>query len=140
VIGMVMWGAHSDKKMERTWHYVLPALVAALGWVLVAVTNLPASRMLGLTCAVTGTYAAFTVFWTLPPQVLSTLARPVGIAFITTFGTLAAILCPLVFGLLRDLTHSWTASVLYVAAMLLVSASLIFLVPIKKSVAESTPT
>jgi ACS family 4-hydroxyphenylacetate permease-like MFS transporter len=73
-------------------------------------------------------------FWTIPPKILSPMARPVGIAFINMIGMISAALSPLVFGFLRDLTHTWMASVLFVGGMLIVSAGLMLLVPAKETV------
>jgi ACS family 4-hydroxyphenylacetate permease-like MFS transporter len=133
IIVMLLWGAHSDKKMERTWHFVLPVLFGSFGWALIGLSGMPAIRMLGLTITAT-LNTAMSIFWTVPPRVLSANACPVGIAFISTCGMISTSINPLVFGLLRDWMHSWTASVLYVAAMLLVSVPLMLMVAVKENV------
>lgn len=135
---MILWSRHSDRKMERTWHYVSAVLLAAIGWALIAWSAHPALRMLGVVCSASGAFTGMTTFWTVPPKVLSPTARPVGIAFINMIGMISAALSPLVFGLLRDLTHSWAASVLFVAGTLVVSAALMVMVNAKENLAPTT--
>jgi ACS family 4-hydroxyphenylacetate permease-like MFS transporter len=135
LIATPLWGAHSDKKMERAWHVVLPLALAALGWIVVAVVKAPELRMLGLIFCFVGVLAGQAIFWTVPPKLLSPAARPVGIAAINCCASIGSALSPLVVGLLRDLTHGWVASLLFVAAVLAGAAFLIFLIPTKENVA-----
>lgn len=129
LIAMPIWGARSDRKMERNWHFALPVLAAALGWFLLAILKMPELRMASLVLCSAGVFSGQVIFWTVPAQVLSPNARPVGIAWISTCGIVAASVSPLVFGFLRDLTNSWFASLIFVAVMLAVAAALFFLVP-----------
>jgi ACS family 4-hydroxyphenylacetate permease-like MFS transporter len=126
-IAMPLWGMSSDRRMERTWHIVAPMLLAALGWALIALVKMPELRMFGLVSVAVGAFLAMSIFWTLPPNVLSSTARPVGIALINTMGICASAISPMIVGYLKDLTHSWTASLMFVVLMLLMGAVLIFL-------------
>jgi ACS family 4-hydroxyphenylacetate permease-like MFS transporter len=134
---MIVWSRHSDRKMERTWHYVSAALMAAVGWALIAWAGMPHLRLLGVVFTAGGAFTAMTTFWTVPPKVLSPTARPVGIAFINMIGMISAALSPLVFGLLRDMTKTWAASVLFVAGMLVVSSMCMLLVNAKEDLAPA---
>ena len=134
VMVMPFWGSSSDRNMERTWHIVLPMVLAAFGWVMVAVVKMPEVRMLGLIFSSVGNFAAQVVFWTVVAHIPSPRARPVGIAFVSSCGVCSASLSPLLVGWLRDLTHSWAASLLFVAAMVLGSAALVFLIPAEEKV------
>jgi len=127
-IAMPLWGARSDRKMERTAHLVLPIILAALGWLLVAFVHAPEVRMLGLIFCSVGAFAGMTIFWTIPPMVLSGAGLPIGLAFINMIGLSASSLSPLVVGFLKDLTHSWVSSLLYVVVMLVGAAGLVTLV------------
>ena len=128
LFAMLFWGAHSDRNMERAWHYAIPLLMAFCGWIMVAWLKQPEVRMLGLVFTSVGTFVAMTIFWTLPPQFLSPSARPVGIAFLNSCGMIAAASSPLLVGFFRDLTNSWKAGLGFVAVMMLVSAVLVFAV------------
>jgi ACS family 4-hydroxyphenylacetate permease-like MFS transporter len=136
LVAMLIWGARSDRRMERTWHFVMPMALAALGWLLVAVAKMPELRMLGLIFGCSGVLTAMTIFWTIPPHVLSSAGRPVGLAFINSCGMIAAASSPLIVGFFRDLTHSWAASLIFVAVMMVISATLVLLVPAKEAIAH----
>lgn len=123
---MPLWSARSDRKKERTRHIVLPMGLAALGWTLVAIAPQPWLRFIGLVCVSIGAFAAMAVFWTVPPVVLSAAARPAGIAFISSCGILASATSPLLVGGLRDLTGSFTASILFVALVLMAAGALVY--------------
>jgi ACS family 4-hydroxyphenylacetate permease-like MFS transporter len=128
-IALPIWSAHSDRKMERTWHLVAPLVLAALGWVMVAFFQPPEARMLGLVFCSVGAFVAQAIFWTIPPQVLSPAARPVGLAFISSCGIVAASCSPLIIGFLRDLTRTWVAGLMFIAAFLVAAAIIVQLVP-----------
>jgi ACS family 4-hydroxyphenylacetate permease-like MFS transporter len=125
---MPLWSARSDRRKERTWHIVLPMGLAALGWLLVATAPQPWARFVGLVCVSVGAFAAMAVFWTLPPVILSAAARPAGIAFISSCGILASATSPLLVGWLRDVTESFTVSILFVAVVLVAAAALVLVV------------
>lgn len=132
LISMPLWGAHSDRQMERSWHFALPVFLSALGWVAVAVLRAPELRMAGLTLSVAGVFAGQVIFWTVPPNVLSLRGRPVGIAWINTCGIVSASISPLLFGYLKDLTNGWFASLMFTAGMLVIAAVLVFLVSVNR--------
>jgi ACS family 4-hydroxyphenylacetate permease-like MFS transporter len=122
---MPLWSARSDRKKERTLHIVLPMGLAAFGWLLVAASPEPWVRFAGLVGVSIGAFAAMAVFWTVPPAILSAAARPAGIAFISSCGIFASATSPLLVGRLRDLTGSFTASIFFVAAVLVAAAALV---------------
>jgi ACS family 4-hydroxyphenylacetate permease-like MFS transporter len=124
---MPFWSAHSDRTRERVWHIVAPLACAALGWILVASFALPDLRMLGLVFCSAGGFTAMSVFWAVPPALLSPAARPAGIAFFSSCGILASMSTPLLIGYLRDLTHSFVAGLFFLAAMLIASSGLVLL-------------
>jgi ACS family 4-hydroxyphenylacetate permease-like MFS transporter len=122
---MPLWSAHSDRTRERAWHIVTPMLLAALGWLLVALFTLPGVRMAGLTFCVVGGFSAMSVLWTVPQAFLSPAARPAGIAFVSSCGILASMATPLLIGYLRDLTHNFVAGLLFLAFALIGASGLV---------------
>ncbi|MEN5033697.1 MFS transporter [Pseudomonas sp. TWI929] len=130
IIGMVVWGLHSDRSQERKWHLVLPMLVAAAGWLFAAYAGNPLVQLCGICMAATGSYTAMSIFWTTPDQALSFAARAIGIAVINAFGNIGSALNPLVVGWLKDLTMSFTAGIVYATVLLVVGALLSFLLPL----------
>lgn len=125
IAAMLMWGRRSDKHQERRWHVALPMLAAAGGWLLTACEVGPETKLLGLCIASAGAYAAMTIFWTLPDQVISVSSRPVGIAFINAAGIVGAALNAVIVGYLRDISGSFTSGLLYATAVLVVGASVV---------------
>ncbi|MFJ7884727.1 MFS transporter [Pseudomonas sp. NPDC096917] len=129
MIGMILWGRHSDLTQERRWHLALPMLLAATGWFCTALSSEPIVQLAGVCMAATGSYTAMSIFWTLPDRSLSFQARAIGIAVINAVGNLGSALNPLVVGWLKDLTHTYTAGCLYAALLLLLAAMLVRTLP-----------
>ncbi len=100
IIGMVVWGLHSDRSQERKWHLVLPMLMAAAGWMFTAYASNPMVQLCGICMAATGSYTAMSIFWTTPDQALTFRARAIGIAVINAVGNIGSALNPLVVGAL----------------------------------------
>jgi ACS family 4-hydroxyphenylacetate permease-like MFS transporter len=123
---MPLWSVRSDRRKERRWHVVVPMTLAASGWCLVAGATDPWLRFAGLVAVSIGAFTAMAVFWTIPPSILSAAARPAGIAFISSCGIFASATSPLLVGTLRDLTGSFTMSILFVAAVLVAAAGLVW--------------
>ncbi|MEX5502525.1 MFS transporter [Pseudomonas putida] len=130
IIGMVVWGLHSDRSQERKWHLVLPMLMAAAGWMFAAYAGNPVVQLCGICMAATGSYTAMSIFWTTPDQALTFKARAIGIAVINAFGNTGSALNPLVVGWLKDLTQSFTAGIVYAAVLLVIGALLTFMLPL----------
>jgi ACS family 4-hydroxyphenylacetate permease-like MFS transporter len=130
IIGMVVWGLHSDRSQERKWHLVLPMLMAAAGWMFAAYAGNPMVQLCGVCMAATGSYTAMSIFWTTPDQALTFQARAIGIAVINAFGNTGSALNPLVVGWLKDLTQSFTAGIVYATVLLVIGALLTFMLPL----------
>ncbi|GAB1617498.1 MFS transporter [Pseudomonas sp. NGC7] len=130
IILMMVWGLHSDRTRERRWHLVLPMLMAAIGWILTAVSSYPAMQLLGVCMAASGSYSAMSIFWTTPDQALSFNARAVGIAVINAVGNIGSAVNPLVIGWLKDLTLSFSSGFAYAATLMILGALLALRLPI----------
>lgn len=139
IIGMLVWGLHSDRTRERKWHLVLPMLVAAAGWMFTAYAGDPQVQLAGICMAATGSYTAMSIFWTTPDQAMSFKARAIGIAVINAFGNIGSALNPLVVGWLKDLTQSFTAGIVYATVLLVIGALLTFLLPLPSSTPKPSP-
>ncbi len=135
IVAMPLWSAHSDRHMERTWHIITPLILGAIGWVIVGLSAVPEVRLLGLIFCSVGAFTAMSLFWTIPGTVLSVGARPVGIAFINSCGIIAAVSAPLLIGVIRDLTDSFTWGLLFLAVMLVAAAGLIRILSVKTPLA-----
>jgi cyanate permease len=124
--GMVLIGRHSDRTMERKWHAVACALLAAVGLTLATVFrgNL-ALVVLSFTLSELGQRSGLSVFWTLPPLFLGGTAAAAGIALINSIGNLGGWVGPWVVGLMRSSSGDYSAGLLALVAALILQAVLL---------------
>ena len=121
-IAMVLWGAHSDRTGERTWHVALPLLVAgaAFGW---SASSLPLwLTIVALSLATAGTYAAIGTFWSLPTSILTGTGAAAGLALINSLGNAGGLVGPPIIGVIKQETGSFTAALLFLAGALVLGA------------------
>ncbi|KDB07169.1 major facilitator superfamily MFS_1 [Burkholderia sp. lig30] len=135
IVAMIAWGKRSDRRQERKWHLVLPMLFATLGWLATAWAPFPALRLAGVCAASAGAYTAMSIFWTSPDHVLSARARAIGIAAINAIGNIGSALNPLAVGWLKDVTHSFSAGLLYAAVLLALGALVATTLPVVRRAA-----
>ena len=121
VVAMPLWSWRSDRRRERLWHLTTPLATAAIGWLLVIYSTVPLVRFSGLSMVSVGGFCAMSILWTLPANVLSPPARAAGIAIISTAGIFGSAVSPSIIGFLRDRTGSFSAGLLYMVALLVVS-------------------
>ena len=89
----------SDYFQERQWHAAACLVVAALGWLLLPhLTHSVSLTVAALVLSTGGTIAAFAPFFSLAPGYLSRTAAPAGIAIVTTVGSAAGFVMPLLIG------------------------------------------
>jgi MFS transporter, ACS family, tartrate transporter len=121
-IGMVLWGARSDRTGERIWHIALPLLMggAALAWS--AFSGPLGLTMLALTLAALGIYAAVSTFWSLPTAILTGTGAAAGLALINSMGNVSGLVSAALIGVLRETTGNFTAALLFMAGALLLAA------------------
>jgi len=115
---------NSDRKNERTWHTVACMALGVVGWVMVALTPSPLTKMIGLTVCSAGVYSAMCIFWAMAAHVLSRQSQAVGIALISTVGTLASMISPTNIGFLRERTDSFNAGIWYATILLVFGVTL----------------
>ncbi|WP_185640691.1 MFS transporter [Burkholderia sp. Bp9142] len=126
LVSMILVGRHADQTRERRWHVSAPALVAALGFLLCALSgNQLIPSMIGLSLAAAGIISALPMFWALPTSFLGGTGAAAGIALINSTGNLAGFVSPSVMGWLKTETHSLTSGLYLVAGSLALSAILI---------------
>jgi len=124
IFAMQWVSRNSDRLNERTWHTVISMAVSALGWMIVALTPFPVTKMVGLTLCFVGAYSAMCTFWAMAAHTLSRQSQAVGIALISSIGTLASIISPTIIGFLRERTENFTAGIWYTTVLLLMGVTL----------------
>ncbi|KAB1069213.1 MFS transporter [Methylobacterium planeticum] len=128
VIGMILWARHSDKTGERTWHVVIACLVAATGLLLAGGASSTVAVIAALSIVNVGISAAKPPLWAMPTMFLSGSAAAVGIATINSIGNLGGFVGPWAIGWIKDQTGSFTGGLIFVAALLVLSAILTLVV------------
>jgi sugar phosphate permease len=119
---------HSDRTQERRWHAALPALVCALGWLLLAIFNgNPWISLAILTLMTCGYLGATGPYWTIPALYLSGEAAAGGIALITTAGGLGAFFAPTIVGWLAAQAGTLSSALFFYAAIMALGALLLLL-------------
>ncbi|QQE91352.1 MFS transporter [Azotobacter chroococcum] len=127
---MVTVGRSSDRHRERRWHLCLPLLMAAGGITLAAL--FPHSKLLvltGLVIACMGASTSLPMFWQLPPAFLSDRVQAVGLALISSLGSIASFLAPYVIGWFRDNVQNASLSLYLVAILIVLGASIVLRIP-----------
>jgi MFS transporter, ACS family, tartrate transporter len=122
VIAMVLWAKHSDRTEERTWHVVIPCVVACLGFVLAGNASTALMIIVALVIVNIGISAAKAPLWAMPSVFLSGAGAAAGIAMINSVGNLGGFVGPFVIGWLKNVTGSYSAGLYVVGATLAVSA------------------
>ena len=122
----VLVAKHSDRMLERRWHFAVPALVATTGWILLpSVATNPALSLLLVTMSALGILGAAPTFWSMPGTFLTGPARAAGIALISAIGAAASFASPSIVGWLSTRTGSLAAGQYYLGTVILLAAVLV---------------
>ncbi|SDI31477.1 MFS transporter [Pseudomonas abietaniphila] len=111
IVGMIAWGALSDKSPNRSLHVAASCMLGAIGLLIAAAVPTLSGAMVGISISTLGVIAARPIFWTLPGSFLTGSAAAAGIAFINAFGNLGGFIGPYVIGLIKDQTGSFTLGI-----------------------------
>lgn len=129
-VAMILYGRHSDARVERRWHYAAAAMVAAVA--LCGTTLTGHSLALSLTLfalANAGISGALPVFWAMATSRLTARESVAGIAVITSLSNLSGVVSPYALGLIRTATGS-LANGLYLIAAIMVAGTILVLLGI----------
>jgi MFS transporter, ACS family, tartrate transporter len=129
-IGMVLFGRHSDKTMERKGHVAAALLMAAIGVGLSGLVSSPVIIMALLCFAQIGISSVPPMFWPLPASFLTGASAAAGIAAINSLGNLSGFAGPYAMGYLKDMTGNFTVGLLLLAGCALVGAATVMVLRI----------
>lgn len=120
----------SDFKNERRWHLIIPLVLSSVGMLIAGTfdTNLW-MVMISLTLLGMGATTALSMFWLLPPQFLPQAVLAAGLGLISSFGSIASFIAPLLIGWIRDTTHSSSLALYILSVAILLGAVLVFFTP-----------
>ncbi len=122
--GMLLNGAHSDKRSERVIHAAAPLVLAAAGFAAAALMREPKLAVVGLALAFVGVHSFMPAFWCLPSALLRGTAAAGGIALINALGNLGGFVGPNLVGVVKNLTGSFSESLLALTGVALLGAGL----------------
>ena len=122
IVAMILWARHSDRTGERTWHVVIACLVASAGLLLAGGAASAVAVIAALSLVNVGISAAKPPLWAMPTMFLTGSGAAVGIATINSVGNLGGFVGPWAIGWIKDLTGSFTGGLVFVAALLVLSA------------------
>jgi len=130
-IGMVLFGRHSDRTMERKGHVATALAMAAIGIGIAGLIYHPGTAsnavlVMALLCfAQIGVSSVPAMFWPLPASFLSGASAAAGIAAINSLGNLSGFAGPYAMGYLKDMTGSFTPGLLLLAGCAVVGAAVV---------------
>jgi D-galactonate transporter len=99
-VAMYLLSRSSDRNLERRWHFMASAVMAALGVLLLPLFAHDVVTLMVLLCIATAGYLGMlSLFWTIPPAYLKPAVAASGIGLISSLGQFGGIFAPTVIGL-----------------------------------------
>lgn len=128
LIGMYLLARSSDKHLERRWHVGLTMLVSASAFFLLgpAQGNLLLSVFL-MSLGAAAALSALSLFWTIPPALLSPSSAAIGIAVISCIGGMAGVISQIVVGAIKSATGDLYLAFDVIGAVLVVGALILLI-------------
>ena len=126
VAGMLLNGAHSDRKQERIAHAAWPLVLMATGFVVTAMSRQGPMVIAGLVIISFGVNAFLPVFWCVPSGLLSGTAAAGGIALINSIGNLGGFAAPNIVGWGKTATGNYVGSMMVLGVFAVVAAAMMF--------------
>jgi MFS transporter, ACS family, tartrate transporter len=125
-LGMIVWARSSDRTLERTWHIAIPCLLACAGLVWAGLAQAAIPAILALCVVAFGSNASKGPLWAVPGLFLSGAGAAAGIAWINSLGNFGGFIGPILIGWGKSHWGSYAGGLDAVAAMLLLSAAVMF--------------
>jgi len=126
---MIFVSRSSDHYLERRNHVAIPAIIAGVGFVLLGTPHSPFFSVAFLSLLAIGVSGASSPFWALPNEFLTGFSAAAGIALINSIGNLGAFVGIYAIGAISSRTGSIYRGLALAAIPLLVSATLVILLP-----------
>jgi ACS family tartrate transporter-like MFS transporter len=124
-LAMIFNARHSARTGERRLHVALPALAGALALALSACTSNPLLALCAVTVAASGVLSAISIFFSMPAALVSGAQAAAAIALINCLGNIGGFVGPYVIGITREITGSFSDSLLILAAFLALGALIV---------------
>ena len=137
-ISIVLWTRHADRTHEQRWHAVIPCLVGALGLAASALTSNPVLAMVAFTVATAGVLTSMPTLWAVATMSLGGPAAAGGIAMVNSIGQLGGFGGPYLVGFVRETTQSFALGMVALAACMVVTATVLYVLAAPKRLASAS--
>lgn len=134
LLAMILVSRSSDRKLERRYHAAIPLTIGGIALMLLGTAASPLFSITLLSFAAMGIYSFLGPFWTMPSEFLTGYSAASGIALVTSIANLGGFIGPYAIGAISDRTGSLYGGLAVAGISLLVSATLVLLVPRKARV------
>jgi D-galactonate transporter len=129
LVGMLAFGASSDRTGERRWHAAGAMMLGAAGYLLVVLAGGNPVMVVAAFCIVAaGADGYFPGFWPLPTAFLTESAAAAAIGLINSFGNLGGFVGPYILGYVRTPTNSFNNGQILLAVSMLLGAGCVLAV------------
>jgi ACS family tartrate transporter-like MFS transporter len=126
-IGMLLWGASSDRRDERRWHFCVACVLAAAGLIGAGLFGSSFLALAFMSLATVGLYGSKPAFWPMPSTFLTGTAAAGGIALVNSIGNLGGYVGPFIVGWIKDATGSFETGLYFLAACALLSGIIAYI-------------
>lgn len=125
---MILGGRSSSVRGERIFHVAVPWLLAASGFAVAGVMQSNMTVLAAMTFGWLGYYAAYGAFFSLPSSFLRGTAAAGGIGLFNTVGSIGGFFGPSLFGVLREGSGEYAASMAAAAFGMMLAALIVLAV------------
>jgi cyanate permease len=140
VVAKIIVGRSSDSKKEFRWHFTVPALAGAAGFLLMWV--FPHSPWWGIFCltlAYGGAHATMPIIFAAPGMYWSGTSAAAAIAIINSMGTVAGAIGPAMVGFIKTATGSFAYSNMIQSSLLIIGSVMILTLVSRKDELRTSP-
>jgi ACS family tartrate transporter-like MFS transporter len=123
VITLIGLGWNSDRRQERFWHIIVPALIVAASFVTLTINPPPVLAAIAFLAIASTWLPSQPVFFSALSETLHQRHRAVGIAAVNTFGQFGSFLSTSAFGYAKDVTGSYDLGLAVIAVAALIGAA-----------------
>jgi ACS family tartrate transporter-like MFS transporter len=122
---MVLVGLRSDRTGERYLHLAAPAVVGAVGFLLVTRAGSTPALVAALSLAAVGVLGWLGPFWALPTAFLREQAAAGGIALINSMGAVGGFVGPYLIGQIKERTGEFAPGLVFLAGCMAAAAAIV---------------
>ena len=138
LVGMILVGRSSDRRMERRYHAAACLLVGAIGFLSISWVHSPFVTMVLLSLLAIGYCSSLGPFWAMPSEFLTGFSAASGIAFINSVGNLGGFFGPSIVGFITQKTGKLYGGLAFAGVSMMVAAALVLL--LRKAASVRVPT